>query len=123
MYVSKTAWTVLSDFFSLSLKKQDGVHDPSESEEELRSQGSCKKELILRLCVNRELLPFKQTPEFCDWFAKISQHLCWCTFDFVHPESRATTSPWQHNLRSIHGVCLQTYLGWLLHSSSASSET
>lgn len=39
---SKTAWTVLSDSFSPSLKKQDGVR---ESKSELRSQGSSKKEL------------------------------------------------------------------------------
>lgn len=62
MYDGKTAWTVLSDFFSISLKKQSGVCAPSESKEELRSQGSCKRELTLRLCVNSELFPFRQTP-------------------------------------------------------------
>lgn len=72
MYVSKAAWTALSNFFSLFLKKQDGVSDLSESKEELRSQGNCKKELTRRLCVNNKSLWFKETPAFCDQFASQS---------------------------------------------------
>lgn len=72
VYVSKAAWTALSNFFSPSLKRQDGVSDLSESKEELRSQGSCKKELTRRLCVNSKSFWFKETPAFCDQFASQS---------------------------------------------------